>query len=161
MFKTISEDHEDGFSLVEILVGVVIIGIIAGIAIGVGLNQREKAFVAKADIATKAISKEASDTKIRTLSKTGYKNQFVAPTVQALQKNYDSDVFHIAKYAYTDGKRVTYVENKKYDSICYLLYRTKEPYNDKFRQINIISSTYPEGKVTHGASIGCPSTYTY
>ena len=44
MFKTISEDHEDGFSLVEILVGVVIIGIIAGIAIGVGLNQREKAY---------------------------------------------------------------------------------------------------------------------
>lgn len=43
MFKTKLQNHEEGFTLVEILVVILIVGILAAIAIPVFLNQRQKA----------------------------------------------------------------------------------------------------------------------
>jgi prepilin-type N-terminal cleavage/methylation domain-containing protein len=45
-------ERDDGFTLIELLVVIVIIGILAGIAIGVFLNQRQKSYdsAAKSDL---------------------------------------------------------------------------------------------------------------
>jgi type IV pilus assembly protein PilA len=54
------EEHEAGFSLIELLVVIIIIGILAGIAIPVFLNQRHKGYDAqtKSDLINMAIAEE-------------------------------------------------------------------------------------------------------
>lgn len=156
--KNFHDEQESGFSLVEIMVGVIIIGIIASIAVVVGINQRQKAIAAKSDLAIKTLTKEINDSKIRVLTSSGYKQQYTSPSSTETNKNFDRDIFNLERYAYVNGQRVSYVDNKKFDGICYLIYNKKDTYNAKYRQTVVVTPKYPEGKITKGSRVGCPTT---
>lgn len=158
MFRITNEDREDGFTLVEILVGIVIIGILLGIAISLGINQKRKALEAKFDVTAKSITKEIADSKVRVLTSKGYKVQYTAPTMTEFQKSHDTKDSKIARYAYVNGKRVTYNEGTNYESICVLLYNSKDTYNELYRQTIVVTASHPEGTITKGKTLGCPAT---
>lgn len=62
--KSLQENHEDGFSLIEILVVILIIGILASIAIPVFLNQRKKAVDAQLKTEMRSVAQYMETWKI-------------------------------------------------------------------------------------------------
>lgn len=105
MLKFDTEQREDGFSLLEILVGVIIIGILSAVAIGIYNNQRKKATYAQMKTEASALAVETSDTRSRVMTSQGYQTSLHGLSVDEAKKSYHSDKFTWNQYGYTGADK--------------------------------------------------------
>lgn len=157
---------ENGMSLPEIMVAVIVIGILSAIAIAGWSKYRQTAVEAQAETELSSIALEVNDTQTRTMTPQGYKttyrgldlvNSYYNSNV-SLENNYDPDSFNVKQYHYSGAtkKRAEIPNNSsvRHENICVQISMKNKPVS-QYALHSIVNNSAQSSKVHEGI---CPNS---